>query len=313
MDTTHAFRVSVAGASGYSGGELVRLLARHPRVKLGLLAAGEQQGRSMSEAMPNLRGIADQELVATDFARLGRDSDLVFLALPHGMAFEAAPALLAAGARVIDIGADFRLRDPAVYRRHYQLEHRCPELLAEAVYGLPELYREQLEGARLVANPGCYPTATALAAYPLLRAFGPRIERTIVVDAKSGVSGAGRKAALASQFSEVNENVRPFGTGEHRHAPEMEPTLRRCGHDTRVFFSPHLVPMTRGILAAVYLRMEDPPTQEQAQEVLEQAYAGEPFVRVLRGLPETKATWGSNYCDLAVRRWWSAGSPRARA
>ncbi len=293
-------RVSVLGASGYTGGELVRLLASHPHVQLVHLTASQHEGRPVGAVLPNLRGVLAHTLEPADAARIGRDSDLAFVALPHGTAVKVVPDLLEAGARVVDLGADFRLKDPAAYARWYKQEHTAPELLAEAVYGLTELYRSKVRTARLVANPGCYPTAALLAIYPLARAgvvAGP-----VVVDAKSGVSGAGRSPSLGTHFGEVNENVKPYNVGTHRHQPEMEQILVDLGVSVPVLFAPHLVPMTRGILATCYVPLaRDLPT-EGALALYREAYGGEAFVRVLEDeLPQTKATYGSNFCDVTVR------------
>jgi N-acetyl-gamma-glutamyl-phosphate reductase len=232
---------------------------------------------------------------------MAADSDVVFLALPHGAASEAAPLLLEKGARVIDLGADFRLKDPAAYVRWYGAEHGAAELLELAVYGLPEQNRECVRSARFVANPGCYPTAAALALLPLLKeglASGP-----VIVDAKSGVSGAGRNPSAATHFSEVNENVRPYKLGEHRHGPEMEQTFALAGAPVPVYFAPHLTPMTRGILATCYVPIGAELSEDDAFALYRDAYREEPFVRVLENgeLPQTKATLGSNFCDVAVR------------
>ncbi len=291
----------MAGASGYSGGELVRWLVQHPEVELTHLAAGQQSGRSMAESFPSLLGHVDLTLTDPDWQRLGRDSDVVFLALPHGLALEAVPEILAGGARVIDLGADYRLQDPEVYERWYGAPHSQRDLLAEAVYGLPELHRSAIRAARLVANPGCYPTAAALALLPLLTMVGDSSAATVLVDAKSGVSGAGRQASVGILFSEINENVRPYKVGDHRHGPEIEQTLALAGHSKKVFFAPHLIPMTRGISCAAYLTCPDPPELATLTEALHETWSSEPFVRVVDGLPETKATWGSNYCDVAAR------------
>jgi|DewCreStandDraft_5_1066085.scaffolds.fasta_scaffold02884_4 N-acetyl-gamma-glutamyl-phosphate reductase len=295
-----AIRVSVLGASGYTGGELVRLLACHPAVQLVHLTAAQHQGRSVDAVFPNLRGVVAKPLEAVDFARVGADSDVVFLALPHGLALEAAPAVLEAGARVVDLGPDFRLRDPAAYARYYKHEHTAQAWLARAVYGLTELYRAQVRTAQLVANPGCYPTAAVLALAPLVQAgwvAGP-----VVVDAKSGVSGAGRSPSASTHFGEVNENVRPYNVGVHRHQPEIEQALHDAGTPVRVLFAPHLIPMTRGILATCYVPLARPASQAEALALYEEAYRGEPFVRVLVDeLPQTKATYASNFCDVAVR------------
>ena len=293
-------RVSVAGASGYAGGELVRWLSGHPRVDLVHLTAFREAGRPVADVFPNLRGFATQTLNGTSWRDLGNDSDVVFLALPHGAAIEAAPALLEAGTRVVDLGADFRLKEPASYLRWYGAEHGATDLLGEAVYGLPEANREAVRRARLVANPGCYPTAVALALLPLV-ATGA-VEGTVIVDAKSGVSGAGRNPSATTHFSEVNENVRPYKLGEHRHEPEMEQTLSQGGSPVSVYFAPHLMPMTRGILATCYAPLNAALPAERLLALYRDAYRDEPFVRVLdTELPQTKATLGSNFCDVAVR------------
>lgn len=292
----------MAGASGYTGGELVRWLSRHPRVRLVHLAAGESAGRPVSEVWPSLAGldgIGAARLTETDGHALGSESDVVFLALPTEAAVDVARDVLEAGARVVDLGAAFRLRDPAAYARWYGGAHRATDLLEEAVYGLPEFHCELLREARLVANPGCYPTATALALAPLVRegyAGGP-----IVVDAKSGVSGAGRGPSAKTAFGEVNENVRPYDVGTHRHGPEIEQTLAALGPLPGVYFAPHLVPMTRGILASCYVPLARPLAVGEALDLYRSAYAGAPFVRVLEGLPQTKATLASNFCDVTVR------------
>ncbi|MFN3285804.1 MAG: N-acetyl-gamma-glutamyl-phosphate reductase [bacterium] len=295
-----AIRVSVLGASGYTGGELVRLLSGHPQVELVHLTASQHEGRAMGSVFPNLRGVVDQVLEPAELGRIGRDSDVVFLALPHGMALQAAPELLAAGARVVDLGADFRLKDPAAYARWYRQEHTAPELLGEAVYGLTELYRSRVRTAQLVANPGCYPTAAVLALAPLVQAglvAGP-----VVVDAKSGVSGAGRSPSSGTHFGEVNENVKPYNVGVHRHQPEMEQALAEAGAAVPVLFAPHLIPMTRGILATCYAPLTRRLSAEEALGLYREAYGGEAFVRVLEDeLPQTKATYGSNFCDVTVR------------
>ncbi len=267
----------------------------------------------MSDVFPHLGGAVEAQLVPTDWGRLSQGADVVFLALPHGEALVAAGQMLDAGVRVIDLGADFRLRRPEAYRRWYGAEHTATEQLAEAVYGLTEWHRAEVAGARLVANPGCYPTASALALKPLLERFGDRVAGTVVIDAKSGVSGAGRNPRDGYQYSELNENLGPYSAGEHRHQPEIEQVLGlgagspgadgHGGTGHGVFFSPHLVPMTRGILAACYVPMTSTPSRAELEDAYSERYEGEPFVRVLTGaaLPRTKATLGANYCDLAVR------------
>ena len=293
-------RASIAGASGYAGGELVRWLARHPGVDVVHLTAFREQGRPLADVFPNLRGFGDHTLNGTGWRQMAEDSDVVFLALPHGAAIEAAPKLLEGNARVIDLGPDFRLKDAEAYARWYGSDHGAAGLLPEAVYGLPEANRESVRSARLVANPGCYPTAAALALLPLL-ASG-HVRGPVIVDAKSGVSGAGRNPSAATHFSEVNENFKPYKLGEHRHGPEMEQTFREAGTPASVYFAPHLAPMTRGILATCYAPLADPLDLDDLLALYQESYADEPFVRVLDvDLPQTKATLGSNFCDVAVR------------
>lgn len=294
-------RVSIIGASGYGGGELARLLAGHPEAQLAHLTAETHAGEAMAELYPNLRGFTTAVTEPADAEAIARDSDVVFIALPNGRAMELAPALLP-HARVIDLGADFRFRDPLVYERWYKAAHARPDLLDGAAYGLTEFRRPEIRRARVVGNPGCYPTAALLAVLPLLQA-GVVEGEPIVIDAKSGVSGAGRSATMGTHFSEVNENVRPYNVAAHRHTPEIEQELAAlAGASAAVSFIPHLIPMTRGILVTAYLRARGGLTTEQGTAILREAYQGEPFVRVLDGtLPQTKATSGSNFCDVGVR------------
>ena len=294
-------KVSIIGASGYGGGELARLLAGHPEVELVHLTADSKAGEPMAALYPNLRSILDHATTALDVARMARDSDVVFIALPNGRAMELAPSILP-HARIVDLGADFRFTDPAVYEQWYKMPHAAAELLEVSAYGLTEYHRAEIRGARIVGNPGCYPTAALLAVVPFLLS-GRVHPRGIVIDAKSGVSGAGRGASLGTHFSEVNENVKPYNVAGHRHTPEIEQELAaHAGGAVAVTFTPHLIPMTRGILATAYLPLAGSLTTAEATGVLREAYAGEPFVRVLDGeLPQTKATSGSNFCDVAVR------------
>lgn len=294
-------RVSVLGASGYGGGELVRLLAGHPHVALAHLTAESRKAEVYAEVFPNLRGFVRHTTEEADLEAIGADSDVVFFALPNGMAMTLVPGL-GAGVKIVDLGADFRFRDAATYERTYKAAHASPALLAEAVYGQPELHRERIRAARIVGNPGCYPTAALIAAAPFVQA-GVAQRDGLIVDAKSGVSGAGRGASLSTHFSEVNENVKPYNVVGHRHTPEIAQEMAAlAGGPMAVTFVPHLIPMTRGILATVYLRLARPMTTAEAEGLLMEAYAHEPFVRVLPGgLPQTKATYGSNFCDVAVR------------
>ncbi|MBI3998171.1 MAG: N-acetyl-gamma-glutamyl-phosphate reductase [Armatimonadetes bacterium] len=294
-------RVSIVGASGYGGGELVRLLCGHPEVQLVHLTAESRKAEAYGEVFPNLRGFVTHVTEKADLQVIGADSDVVFFALPNGVPMTMAPKL-EPRVKIIDLGADFRFMDPATYKQWYKADHACPDLLAEAVYGQPELHREAIKRARIVGNPGCYPTAALIAIAPFVQA-GVVERNGIIVDAKSGVSGAGRGASLGTHFSEVNENVKPYNVAAHRHTPEIEQEVTAlAGGPMSVTFTPHLIPMTRGILATVYMRLAHSMTTAEAEGLLLEAYAKEPFVRVLPGrLPETKATYGSNYCDVAVR------------
>ena len=295
-------RASVVGASGYGGAEAVRLLAGHPHVGLAHVTAESQQGRVMSSLYPNLRQFVDQEMVAVDTERIARDSDVVIVSLPSGKAMQLVPGLLEQGCKVVDVAADFRLRDAALYPRWYGFEHQAPSLLDEAVYGLPELHRSAISGTRLLANPGCYPAASLLAVAPLLEA-GVVAPTGIIIDAKSGISGAGRGGGGVIGYSEVNENARAYGVAGHNHTAEIEQELSGlAGEPVKVVFTPHLIPMTRGILVTVYAPLTGELSQSDALDIYHGWYAEAPFVRVLRdALPETKATLGSNFCDVTVR------------
>jgi len=296
-------RVAIVGATGYAGGEMVRLLDQHPNVRIvGLQGRGREQ-EPVGTMHPHLSGTG----YAVD-AALPR-ADAVFLALPHGLAAAQAPELLATGAAIIDQGPDFRLRDPADYPRWYGFEHPEPELLAQAVYGLPELHRAELaalEGSdvRIVGAPGCYPTATILALAPLARAG---LIGDLVVDAKSGVSGAGRDPKPELTYSEVNESVKAYGIGGHRHVAEMEQELGLmspapdANPGTRpIDFLPHLTPMTRGIFSACHVRPTRPVTTGELRQLYAETYRGEPFVEVTTGAPATKHVTGSNLAKVFV-------------
>ena len=293
-------RVGVIGVTGYAGGELLRLLARHPLAKVVGLASRGRQDEPIATSHPHLAGTALRVRES-----LTDDVEAAFLALPHGASAELAPGLLERGIAVVDLGPDFRLRDPSDYPRWYRFDHPRPDLLADAVYGLPELHREDLVALRdaqrrVVGAPGCYSTATLLALAPLARAG---LIEDVVVDAKSGVSGAGREAKPEMQFSEVNESVKAYGVGGHRHVAEMEQELSllasvRIGP---VDFLPHLIPMTRGILAACHVRPTRPVAQAELDELYSTSYAGERFVEVVSTPPQTKHVTGSNSCRVFVR------------
>ena len=303
-------RVGLIGASGYAGGELLRLLERHPDVTVAGLAARGRDDEPVEASHPQLAGTGLRIRES-----LPDDVDAVFLALPHGLAAEAVPGLVDSGKTVIDLGPDFRLHDPADYPRWYGFEHPRPDLLARAVYGIPDLHRAELEAladadVRIVAAPGCYPTTTLLALAPLAR---ERLIADVVVDAKSGVSGAGREAKAEMMYGEVNESVRAYGIGGHRHVAEIEQELGLlAGSPTDpVDFLPHLVPMTRGILAACHVRPTRPVSQAELDALYTDYYSGALFVQVVPAAPATKYVTGSNTCRVFVR--WDERTGRVLA
>ena len=298
--TTNRLRVGILGASGYTGAELVRLLARHPQVEIRLLTADRQAGRPLAEVFPHLGGLALPPLVRVEEAAWD-GLDLAFCALPHGTTQEVVAAL-PAHLKVVDLSADFRLADADAYRTWYGRPHRAPDLQREAVYGLTELKRRQIAPARLVANPGCYPTSAQLPLVPLLEA-GEIAAEDIIIDAKSGVTGAGREAKQANLYAEVSEGVQAYGIAGHRHAPEIEQGLSEAaGRPIVVNFTPHLMPMSRGILASIYVRLADGAEPEDLRRTLQRRYEGEPFVRVLPAgqAPATRHVRGANHCLIGV-------------
>jgi len=295
-------KVAVVGATGYGGAELVRLLSGHPEVALTALTSRTYAGQRLGDVYPNLAPF-DYTLEALDVEAVGR-ADVVFFGLPHGEAMAHVPAVLERGARVIDLSGDFRLKEAALYPRWYGFEHTAPGLLAEAAYGLVETHRAELASARLVANPGCYPTGALLATLPLLRA-GLSDPAEIIVDSKSGVSGAGRTSLkLAYHYPEANEDVSAYAVGTHRHTPEMEQEMAAAaGSPVRVLFTAHLVPATRGIFTTAYLSLRPDATRDAIEAAYLEAYGDEPFGVVCGGgaWPHTKATYGSNFAHVAVR------------
>lgn len=293
-------RVAIAGASGYTGFELLRILCRHPRATVTTITSRANAGEALADVYPSLRGHCDLIFQDTTPEILTADADLVFTALPHQAAMEIIPELLNRGVKVVDLSADFRFRDPAVYQAWYQ-EHTAPDLLAESVYGLPELYREAIARARLVGNPGCYPTSILLAAAPLLvhHLVDPQ---SLIADSKSGVSGAGRGLSLTTHFCEVNDGFRAYKVAEHRHTPEIEQELSvLAGRQVRISFTPHLVPMSRGILSTLYAQLRAGVTAEQVRDAYHDLYDGERFIRLCPPgqFPSTLQVRGTNYCDLA--------------
>jgi N-acetyl-gamma-glutamyl-phosphate reductase len=293
-------RVGIYGATGYTGFELIRWLRRHPQAEISFATSRTYAGQRLSDAF----AVADDlPLINAEEVDPGA-VDVVFLCLPHGeTTISTAQTVLAAGARVIDLSNDFRLRDPQNYARWFKHEHGAPELLAEAVYGLPELYRERIRTARLVGNPGCYPTSVLLALLPLAEAG--LLDGQVIVDSKSGVSGAGRSLSLKTHFVETSENFAPYNIGHtHRHVAEMEQELAAAaGSPVHVIFSPHLLPVKRGILSTIYLRLPRDLTPEAVGELYRTRYADEPFVRLLAPgrLPSLQHTVHTNLCVLGVQ------------
>lgn len=293
--------VGIVGATGYTGVELLRLLAAHPRVEIAAVTSRADAGTPVADFFPSLRGRVDLNFVGPAIQELAH-CDVVFFATPHGVAHSLAGALLEQGTRVIDLSADFRLRDAEVWAQWYGQPHGAPQWLEEAVYGLPELNRDAMRTARLLAVPGCYPTAISLGLLPLLaaRAIDPA---DLIADAKSGVSGAGRKAQIGSLYAEVAENFRAYASGGHRHWPEIRQTLEQAaGGPVGLVFQPHLVPMIRGIHATIYTRPLDADMDFQA--LFEAFYRDEPFVDVLPAgaHPETASVRGTNLCRIALAR-----------
>jgi N-acetyl-gamma-glutamyl-phosphate reductase len=293
--------VAIVGASGYTGLELIRLLHCHPEVAVTCLTSEQSAGRKISDIFPTLRGRCDLTLENLEPVRVAEKADLIFTALPHKAAMEVVPTFLKLGKHVIDLSADYRLSDAEVYGAWYE-PHLNPANLKKAVYGLPELRRSKIKGARLVANPGCYPTSIILGLAPLLKK-GLINTGDIIADSASGVTGAGRSAKVDSLYCEVNEGFKAYGVGGvHRHTPEIEQELSLlAGEQMIITFTPHLVPMDRGILSTVYATPRTTTTTEKLVKLYAEFYKGEPFVRVLPqgALPSTAFVRGSNFCDIA--------------
>jgi N-acetyl-gamma-glutamyl-phosphate reductase len=293
--------VAIVGASGYTGLELIRILYCHPEAAVTCLTSEQSAGRKISDIFPTLRGRCDLTLENLEPVRVAEKADLIFTALPHKAAMEVVPTFLKMGKHVIDLSADYRLSDPDVYGAWYE-PHLNPANLKKAVYGLPEIRRAKIKGARLVANPGCYPTSIILGLAPLLKKV---LINTgdIIADSASGVTGAGRSAKVDSLYCEVNEGFRAYGVGGvHRHIPEIEQELSLlAGEQLVITFTPHLVPMDRGILSTIYVTPRKATTTEKLIKLYQDFYRGEPFVRVLPqgSLPSTAFVRGSNFCDIA--------------
>jgi N-acetyl-gamma-glutamyl-phosphate reductase len=299
-------KVAVVGASGYSGEVLVQLLLNHPHVELAAVTSRQNAGQTLAQVFPKFASHPKSKTIRfsePDAAVLARQADVFFLALPHGVAAEYAVPLVKAGCVVIDLSADFRLKSAAIYKDFYAHDHPAPELLKKSVYGLPEIYREQIKKSLLIASPGCYPTSILLPLIPLLKASLVK-PSGIIADSLSGVSGAGKKAETDYLFCECNESVRPYGVPKHRHLAEIEEQLSLAAKvQVLIQFTPHLVPVNRGILTTLYLEPTEKTSAEKVFACYAKAYGNEPFVRLLEGknLPDTKNVVSTNVCEIAWR------------
>lgn len=287
---------------GYTAAELLRILAGHELVEVVAVLSTENVGRRLDEIYPHLTGFCQLKCEESKVENLIGRCQVVFLALPHGLSVNIALTLLAHDIKCVDLGADFRLKDVSLYRKYYELKHGAPQVLKQAVYGLPEIYREDIRKAELVANPGCFPTSAILPLVPLLKE-GIIKGEGIVIDSKSGVSGAGRTARSTSHFCEVNEGIKAYGVGTHRHGPEIEQELSLAwGQEVDMIFTPHLVPMNRGILSTSYLKLTPGSHPTAVREALEDWYGNEYFIRILPEgtMPHSKWVYGSNFLDLGI-------------
>ena len=296
-------KVGIVGGTGYTGVELLRILATHPEAQLTAITSRKEDGLPVADMYPSLRGRVPLAFSSPDKANLN-DCDVVFFATPHGVAMAQAPELLAAGVKVIDLAADFRLKDVAQFQQWYEIPHTCPDVLHEAVYGLPELNREAIKSARVIGNPGCYPTTMQLGFYPLLKA-GIIDASNLIADCKSGVSGAGRKAEIGILFSEASDNFKAYAVAGHRHVPEtVEQLQKMSAAPVNLIFTPHLVPMIRGMHSTLYAKLTTEISNEALQELFESTYRDEQFVDVMPfgSHPETRSTRGSNMLRIALHR-----------
>ena len=294
-------RVGVLGATGYAGAELVRLLASHKEVEITMLASKTYKGQKMSEIYPSLRGVCDIVLEEADADLAASKCDVVFTALPHGVSNEVISSLYEKGLKIIDLSGDFRYNDIETYEKWYKVKHSCPELLEKSVYGLCELHRDKIKDARLVGNPGCYTTCSILGLAPLLK-YGAIETKNIIIDAKSGVSGAGRGLGLDYHFCECTENMKAYKIATHRHTSEIEQELSEiAGEEITLSFTPHLVPMKRGIFATEYANLKKPYTKKELIDMYKEFFKGEKFVRIYEdSLPESNHVAGSNFVDIGL-------------
>jgi N-acetyl-gamma-glutamyl-phosphate reductase len=290
-------RAAIVGATGFTGEKLIEILAHHPDVKIVNMSCRVEKPKPVAEAYPRFKSLVDGDLVPIDADDIVKKADVVFLSLPHTISFQYVPKFLAAGKTVIDLSADYRLRDAAVYNKFYNVEHTDIGNIKNAVYGLPELYKSRIKKARLVANPGCYPTAVTLGLAPLVK---NGFAQNIIIDAKSGITGAGRKASTELLYTAISGNMYAYKVFKHQHVPEMEQTLSDiAGKKTEIVFTPHVIPMEQGILATIYADLPDGATKESMYELYRKFYADAPFVRLYKdGLPKLKDVFNTNYCDI---------------
>ena len=297
-------KVGIVGGTGYTGVELLRLLALHPQVELAAITSRGEAGLPVADMFPSLRGLVGLNFSDPATVNLTQ-CDVVFFATPHGVAMAQTPSLLAAGVKVIDLAADFRLQDVAVFEHWYKMPHSCADVLKDAVYGVPELNREQIKNATVIGNPGCYPTTILLGLAPLLELGLIDFSVPIIADAKSGVSGAGRKAEVATLFAEASDNMKAYGVAGHRHHPEIQAQLTAMAKQKVAFiFTPHLVPMIRGMLSTIYVKLSAAGLQANIHAVFEARYNAEQFVDVLPigVMPETRSVRGSNHLRIALHK-----------
>ena len=296
-------KAGIIGATGYAGQQLASLLVNHPEAEIKFVSSNSYAGQLFSDIYPQFYKILDMPLLSTEEAKAAMsDVDVVFTALPNGLVFELAQLALEKGIKIIDFSADFRLDDPDVYEEWYKTKHTAKDLISKQVYGLAELWRDKIKGADLIANPGCYTTASILAISALLREDGLVDTEHIIIDAKSGITGSGRKKDLSLLYAEAGESVKAYGIAHHRHTPEIEQELSKvAGKEIQVQFTPHLMPMKRGILATIYVDLKKDVTEDDLYAVYEKYYGDENFIRIRRGMCETRFVVGTNFCDISVR------------
>lgn len=295
-------KAAIIGGTGYGAVELIRLIQKHPYLEVGSIVSSSQAGASLYESYPHLIGLINQPMDAFDAKRLSDEHEIVFLATPSGVSNKLTPQLLESGSKCIDLSGDFRLRSGKEYETWYKHSPAEEKYLNQAIYGLSEIYPEKIKHANLIANPGCYPTATTLGLLPILKTNLADYE-SIVIDAKSGVSGAGRGLSLSLHYAEINENLRAYKLGAHQHIPEIEQVLSdESGTPITVTFTTHLVPMTRGIMCTIYVKLKDPITTDKVQHLYKEFYKDKPFVRIRPegNVPATKEVMGSNFCDIGL-------------